>query len=131
MTQNTAVQCCNGNAATETTPAAKTFAPRVDIVETEGAFVVYADLPGALPYDIDLSYEQGELMLRGKVQARETPGRAIFSEYDVGDFQRVFQVPNTIDATKIDAEYKNGVLTVRLPKQEEAKPKQVPIRVQA
>jgi HSP20 family protein len=55
----------------------------------------------------------------------------LFGEFEVGDFQRVFQIPDTIDAGKIDAEFKNGVLIVTLPKQEAAKPKQVPIKVHA
>jgi HSP20 family molecular chaperone IbpA len=63
------------------------------------------------------------------VQPRQSTGRVLFGEYEVGDFQRVFQVPDTIDAGKIDAEFKNGVLVIRLPKQELAKPKQVQVRV--
>ena len=88
-------------------------------------------MPGALPHDIDLRYEQGELTLRGKVQPSEPRGNLIFGEYDVGDFYRVFQVHETIDAAKIEAEFKNGVLVVHLPKQEAAKPKHVPVKVQA
>ena len=125
----TVVQSCNGNSVADVAPASRTFAPRVDIVETDGALFLYADLPGALPYDIDLNFEHGELTLRGKVKPRETSGRQVFSEYDVGDFQRVFQLHESIDASKIDAEFKNGVLTVRLPKQEAAQPKRLPIRV--
>ena len=62
---------------------------------------------------------------------RSTDGTLIFGEYDVGDFHRVFQVQETIDASKIEAEFKNGVLIVHLPKHEREKPKQVPIRVNA
>jgi len=126
----TAGQQHNGNAAAKTSRGA-TFSPRVDIFETDNAFLVYADLPGALPYDIDLQFERGELFLRGKVQPRPTGGRVVFNEYDVGDFSRVFEVDDSIDAGKIEADFKNGVLTVRLPKAEAVKPKQVPIKVQA
>jgi len=129
MTENN-VQCCNGNTATKA-PAARTFAPRVDIIENETDVLVYADLPGARPEDVDLCFDQGELTLTGKVQPRTAPGSVVFNEYEPGDFHRVFQIPDTIDSGKIDAEFKNGVLTVRLPKQEVAKPKQVPIKVQA
>jgi len=107
------------------------YTPRVDIVETETELLLFADMPGVRPENVDLRYENAELILRGKVQRDEVKGNLIFGEYDVGDFYRVFQVHETIDATKIDAEIKNGVLTVHLPKQETAKPKHVAIRVQA
>lgn len=127
------VQCCNtnGNNCAETPTAERRFTPRVDIVETEGKLLLYADMPGVRPEDIDLRFERGELTLTGKVRPRETKGRALFAEYELGDFQRVFQLNESIDASKIDAEFKNGVLIVHLPKQEVAKAKQVPIRVQA
>jgi HSP20 family protein len=107
------------------------YTPRVDIVETETELLVFADMPGVRPENVDLRYENGELILRGKVQRDPVKGNLVFGEYDVGDFYRVFQVHETIDASKIDAEIKNGVLTVHLPKQEAAKPKHVSIRVQA
>lgn len=126
----TAVQCCNGNVAAKSARE-RTFTPRVDIVENESAVLLYADLPGVRPADVDLRFDQGELTLKGKVQPREANGRMLFGEYEIGDFQRVFQIPETIDAGKIDAEFKNGVLIVKLPKQEAAKPKQVQIKAQA
>jgi len=107
------------------------YTPRVDIVETDTELFLYADMPGVRPDGIDLRYEQGELHLRGKVQPSDAKGNLVFGEYGVGDFYRVFQVHESIDASKIDAECKNGVLKVHLPKQEAVKPKQVPIRVQA
>jgi HSP20 family protein len=132
MTETNATVCQNQceTPATEAAPSL-TFTPRVDIFETDAAYFVYADLPGALPQDIDLRYEQGELFLRAKVAPKPAGGRAVFAEYDVGDFSRVFQVHESIDSAAIDANFKNGVLTVRLPKVEAAKPKQVPINVQA
>jgi HSP20 family molecular chaperone IbpA len=85
-------------------------------------------MPGVRSEDIDLHYENGELILRARVTPSERKGHRMVAEYDVGDFYRVFQVHESIDASKIDAEYKNGVLTVHLPKQEAVKPKQVTIR---
>ena len=102
--------------------------PRVDIVETEGELLLYADMPGVRPEDIDLRYENGELILRGKVQRSEVEGNLIYSEFEAGDFYRVFQVHETINTSKIDAEFKSGVLIVHLPKQEAVKPKQVAVR---
>ena len=129
MTENAPAVIKNHSRA-EDTRNGQFFTPRVDIVETDKELLIYADMPGALPHDIDLRYEQGELTLRGKVQPGEAHGNLVFGEYDVGDFYRVFQVHESIDAARIDAEYKNGVLVVHLPKQEAAKPTQVPIRVQ-
>jgi HSP20 family molecular chaperone IbpA len=129
MAENTS--CCTGSSVAEVPPTEKTFKPRVDIVETDAELLLYADLPGALPYDIDLNFEQGELTLRAKVKPRSTKDRDVFSEYEVGDFYRAFQVSELIDSSKIDAEFKNGVLTVHLPKQQAAQPQRVPIRVQA
>jgi len=117
------------NQGAEATRNGQFFTPRVDIVETETELLLYADMPGVDPNNIDLHYERGELVLRGRVSAREMKGPLIFNEFETGDFYRVFQVQESIDASKIQAEFKNGVLTVHLPKQESAKPKQVPIRV--
>src|SRR5436190_15932351 len=130
MTENTSTLTKNRqeNRSAETTRNGAYFSPRVDIVETEKELLLYADMPGVRSDDIDLRYENGELILRGKTQPREVKGTLIFGEYDVGDFYRVFQVHETIDASKIDAEYRNGVLTVHLPKQEVVQPKQVSIR---
>jgi len=114
----------------ESTRDGKYFTPRVDIVETDTELLLYADMPGVRPDDIDLRFENGELILRGKVQAAPAEGQRISSEYEVGDFHRVFQVHETIDASKIEAECKHGVLTLHLPKQEAVKPKQIPIHVQ-
>ena len=131
MSQNTQAVVNNGNAnpvAEATRSNGVFFTPRVDIVETETELLLYADMPGVQPNDIDLRYEPGELILRGKVQPREARGHLVFGDYEVGDFHRVFNVHESIDATKIAAEFKNGVLTVHLPKQEAAKPKQVAIK---
>ena len=118
------------NPRAEATRNGQFFTPRVDIFETEDALVVLADLPGVAAGDIDLRYENGELTLRGKIAREEARGHAVFSEFEKGDFERIFQVHETIDAARIEAEHKNGVLTVRLPKQEAVKPKQVSIKAQ-
>jgi HSP20 family protein len=127
----TAVKNSNGNPVAEATRDGTCFTPRVDIFETEAELFLFADMPGALPHEIDLRYEQGELILHGKVSPQRHEGRVIFGEYDVGDYYRVFQVHESIDASKIEADFKNGVLKVRLPKQEAALPKKVPIKINA
>jgi HSP20 family protein len=128
MAENTVVRNQNGAARPEITRDGKFFAPRVDIFETPTELLLYADLPGVPPYDIDLRYERGELVLHGKTGAIEAKGTPVLEEFDRGDFRRVFQIHETIDASKIEAEHKQGVLTVHLPKQESVKPKQVQVR---
>src|SRR6516225_5229326 len=88
----------------ETTFGGPHFVPRVDIVETDKQLIVYADLPGVVPQDVDLRYERGELIVHGRVKPRTRPGTRLLEEYDVGDFHRVFQVHESIDAGKIEAE---------------------------
>jgi HSP20 family protein len=105
-----------------------TFTPRVDIVETDQELTLYADLPGVTCENLDLRYEQGELMVHGRVPRRERQGNFLLAEYDEGDFYRVFQIHESIDAGRISAECKNGVLTVHLPKVEAAQPRQIQIR---
>jgi len=104
------------------------FTPRVDIVETDNELTLFADLPGVRPEDVDLRYEQGELTLHGRCQPRQAERGALLQEYEVGDFYRAFQIHESIDASKIGAEFKNGVLTVHLPKMEQAKPRQIQVR---
>jgi HSP20 family molecular chaperone IbpA len=130
MTENTATLVKNhtDNRSAESTRNSAYFSPRVDIIETDTELLLYADMPGVRSEDIDLRYENGELILRGKTPPVGARGTLIFGEYDSGDFYRVFHVHETIDASKIDAEFKNGVLTVHLPKQETVQPKQVSIR---
>lgn len=103
-----------------------TFTPRVDIFEAEKELVVYADLPGVKPEDLDLQFEKGELILRATCPPRRAGG-FVRQEYGVGDFYRAFTVAEEIDADKIAAELKNGVLTVRLPKAEKAQPRKIQV----
>jgi len=112
----------------ESTRNAEYFTPRVDIFETESELLLLADMPGVSPKDIDLRYEQGELILQGKVTPSPKVGHLIHGEFEVGDYYRVFQIHESIDASRIEAECKNGVLTVHLPKAESAKPKQVTVK---
>jgi HSP20 family protein len=127
MAENTMVRNSNAAPGPETTRS-RSFAPRVDIFETDSELVLFADLPGVSRQDIELRYERGELILRGKVTPAAVCGELVLQEYETGDYYRVFQIHETIDANKIEAEHKNGVLTVHLPKQEAVKPKQVKVR---
>ena len=104
------------------------FTPRVAIYETENELTLNADLPGVKPGDVDLRYEQGELLLHGRVTPRQAQGNVLLREYEVGDFYRAFAIHESIDGSKIEAEFKNGVLVVHLPKVEAARPRQITVR---
>jgi HSP20 family protein len=103
------------------------FLPRVDIFETDRELTLLADLPGVRPEDVDLHYEQGELMLCGTVRPRNG-GRFLAQEYETGDFFRTFTIHESIDAGRIEAECKNGVLRVHLPKVEAVRPRQIQVK---
>jgi HSP20 family protein len=106
------------------------FSPRVDIYETDNELTLFAEVPGVRPEDVDLHYEQGELTLRGRVHPRSEGKRMLLEEYEEGDFYRAFAIHESIDAGRISAECKNGVLTVHLPKAEAAKPRQISVKAQ-
>lgn len=111
-----------------------TWAPPVDIYETEDhALVIKAELPEMSREDIDVTVENSTLTLRGtkKVPSdvKEDQYRRIERSY--GTFSRSFTLPNTVDAAKVTAEYRNGVLTVKLPFREDAKPRSISIDVAA
>jgi HSP20 family protein len=115
-------------ATPERTRGGVSFTPRVDIYEVENELTVYADVPGVRSSDIDLRFERGELVLHGRVQPRHPDQDFVLQEYEEGDFYRAFAVHESIDAGRISAECKNGVLIVHLPKTEKARPKQIKVR---
>ena len=104
------------------------FSPFIDILETDGELLLLADLPGVRAEDVELHFEQGELTLHARVQPRMQAKESLMREYEEGDFHRVFSVHESIDTSKIEAQCKNGVLTVKLPKMEAARPRQIQVR---
>ena len=113
--------------------ALTTWAPAVDIYETPNELVVKADLPDVNEKDIDMRVENNLLTIRGerKFEKSVSEENYLRVERTYGAFSRSFSLPNTVNAEKIGAEYKNGVLTVTLPKREESKPRQVKVTVNA
>ena len=108
------------------------WAPAVDIFETENHdLVIKAEVPGMTREDIEVTVENSTLVLKGTKkfdeEIKEENYRRIERSY--GTFHRSFTLPNTVDATKVSAEYKNGVLTVKLPFREEAKPRTINVDV--
>jgi len=104
-----------------------TFTPRVDILESDEELVLLADVPGVKQEDMEVRFEKGELTLHGRCSARAFGVQALSAEYDVGDFYRVFSLSQHLDPAKITAELNQGVLTVRLPKTEAARPKRIEV----
>jgi HSP20 family protein len=109
--------------------ALTTWAPSVDIYETENELVLKADLPEVAEKDIDIHVENNMLTVRGerKFEQKVKEENYLRVERAYGSFSRSFSLPNTVDTEAIKAEYKNGVLTVIMPKRAESKPKQVKI----
>ena len=103
--------------------------PPVDIYETAGGLVVKADLPGVEKENLDLQVENNLLTIRGK-PTHTTAGEAIYREYELVNFFRQFELNEKVDQSKISAELKHGVLTLQLPKAEEAKPRKIQVRVE-
>jgi HSP20 family protein len=118
-----------GAAEAEQTRDRPCFRPNVDIYETDTELVVLADMPGARADGIDVRYEHGALTIHGRVDDRPAAGTGpLLQEYGVGDFWRTFQVSEDITVSGIEAEFKDGVLTLRLPKAEAARPRQITVK---
>ena len=108
-----------------------TWAPAVDIFETEQELVVKADLPDIKPEELDIRVENNILTIRGERQFEKKVEEKNYLrvERSYGSFSRSFSLANTVKTEAIKAEYKNGVLTLTVPKREEAKPKQIKVNV--
>lgn len=116
-----------GNLA-EQTRSGFYYRPNVDIVERQDELLVLADVPGATPEEIDVDFKDGTLTIHAKVAPRNEDANFLIRHYGVGDFWRTFQIAETIDASKISAEFADGVLTLHLPKAESAKPRKISVK---
>ncbi len=114
----------------ERTRGGSHYRPRVDIVEGADELTVFADMPGLSSDQIDIDFERGILQIFGRVPSRQPEGAKFQRrEYGVGDFYRSFQVSEEIDASRISADYSQGVLTLHLPKSSAAKPRKIAVEV--
>jgi len=102
------------------------FVPPVDISETPDGLVLRYDMPGVKKDNADITVDKGTLIVTGKVEPEES-GTPAYRETRIGDYRREFTLPNDVDAGHISAEMSAGVLTVRINKPEEAKPKRIRI----
>ncbi|PRY92833.1 HSP20 family molecular chaperone IbpA [Hasllibacter halocynthiae] len=112
----------------EPTRSRPTFRPRCDIVETDEGLVILADMPGAKADTLDVSIERRELTIRAEVEDHAPEGMDLaLREYRVGDWERRFRIPVEIDADRIEAKLRDGVLTLTLPRAEEAQARRVEV----
>jgi len=109
--------------------AEQTWAPRVDIMEKEDEWVFKGELPDVKPEDIQVTLEEGVLAIKGERKFEEEVQEGSYTRFErqYGSFERRFSLPSGIDAENIRADYKNGILTLRVPKKEESKPKSIKI----
>lgn len=106
------------------------WTPSVDVYEDKDRVMVKAELPGMKKEDIEISLHQGNLIISGerKFEAQDDGGETSRSERFFGRFQRALELPKPVDGNNVTATYKDGILTVTLPKTEESKPKQISVK---
>jgi HSP20 family protein len=103
------------------------WAPPVDIEETEDAWLIEAEIPGAKRDDVDIEVNENELEISGEIKERERKGILRRRTRRVGEFHYAVTLPGDIDADNVNAELQNGVLTVTVPKSQRAKPRRISI----
>ncbi|MGL4967044.1 MAG: Hsp20/alpha crystallin family protein [Inquilinus sp.] len=112
----------------EITVPSRVFLPTTDIYETQDALNVVMDMPGVQKSNIDVAIEDGVLRVNGRIDfGKYEELQPIYTEYNIGHYSRSFRLSSKIDQTKISAELKDGVLSLVLPKVEEAKPRAISV----
>lgn len=112
----------------EPTREGRWFVPEVDITEDDESVNLFADLPGVSDEGLDIQVQEGILTLTASVAPVESRRRLLFQEYEIGGFERRFNLGERIDAGKISAQLKNGVLRLTLPKAEAHKPRKIAVK---
>ena len=113
----------------EATIPARVFLPTADIYETNDALTVVLEMPGVEKNDVGVQVEGDTLKVEGRLDLSKYKGLVpLYTEYNIGHYSRSFRLSNRIDQNKIGAELKDGVLSLTLPKAEEARPKTIQIR---
>jgi HSP20 family protein len=113
----------------ESTRPMRAFSPTTDIFETDEALTMLLEMPGVDRENIEISVENGVLTVEGKINFSKYEGlQPVYSEYNIGPFRRSFRISSRIDQDKIKAEMQSGVITLVLPKAEEAKPRRIEIK---
>lgn len=109
-------------------PARRTLTPPVDIYEENDTLVLTADMPGVRAEDLKLEVDGDVLHIHGAVRSEGRPGEPFYFEYEPGDYARAFALGDDLDASRISATMKDGVLTLVLPKAEKAKTRKIQVR---
>ncbi len=132
MAAESTVAAANGTERSrgqEDTRGGHFFRPNVDIYEEPEKLVVVADMPGVKSDELDVKFEDGLLTIHGHVAPRQPEKvRSAHAEFGVGDFFRTFRVSEQVDASQITADYRDGVLTLHLPKAAAAKPRKIAVQ---
>jgi len=116
------------SSGTEHTRGGCCYRPNVDILEKDDELVVLADMPGTKGSKIDIRFDAGTLDIHAEVEPRQYEDTEyLLHEYGVGNYCRRFRISEAIDASKIVAEYTDGVLTLHLPKSEAVKPRKITV----
>ena len=116
-----------GNKQEQTVPT-RTYVPTADIFETEAALTVSLEMPGVDKGAVDVNVEDGVLTVEGRLDfSKYQDMQPVYTEYNVGNYRRSFSLSNKIDQGRISADMSDGVLTLVLPKAEEAKPRRIAI----
>ena len=106
----------------------RSYIPNVDIIEAPEKFVLRAEMPGVAPGDVDVTYENGELRIVGRVPPQDGERNWLHREYGVGDYERTFGLGDGIDGQKINATISDGVLIVDMPKRPEITPRKITVK---
>lgn len=114
----------------EPTKPERSFVPAVDIFETDQAVTVFAEMPGVCKECVDIALDDGVLTIKGWLPDQEAKSgeKILLQEYESGSFIRRFMVSESIDQDKIAASMTDGMLTVKLPKVEPAKPRRIEVK---
>jgi HSP20 family protein len=102
--------------------------PLVDIESTDDGYLIRAEMPGVEKGDLEITVDNGELMILGRRKPTEFTAELIYREIEPHDFRRVYELDPSIDTTKVSAKIDDGVLTVRLPKAETVKPRKIAVQ---
>jgi HSP20 family protein len=113
----------------ETTIPTRMFLPAADIFEGQNDLTLILEMPGVEKNNVDVHVEGGVLNVEGRLDLAKYQGmQPLYTEYNIGHYSRSFRLSSKIDQNKIAAEMKDGVLTLKLPKAEEAKPRTIQVK---
>ena len=113
----------------ETTIPARVFVPAADIYEAENDLTVILEMPGVEKKNVDINVEDGTLNIEGRIDLTKYQGlQPLYTEYNIGHYSRSFHLSNKIDQNEIAAEMKDGVLSLKLSKVEQAKPRTIQVK---